>query len=166
METQFNEVDVPDISQVYHCDPTTSSYGFTVLHRKVLTATLHQDDIVDVNETTDNNWTALMMAARNSRTVSSLETVELLLAAGADVNMQNDEGCTALMLASENSDTTSSLETVKALLAAKANANLKNLSGYNALMLASENSNDTPSLKTVKVLLAAGVDPSLVDFVS
>jgi len=160
MEKQFN-IDIPNPHTNYYCSPNIKSHGFTTIHKKVLTQTLRSSDIINVNAPTANGWTPLMLAVRNVSTVSSLETVQMLFAAGADVNQQNNDGWTALMMAARYSTTDSSLETVQMLLAAGADVNKLDIDGWTALMLAARYSTTDSSLETVQVLLAAGSDVNL-----
>jgi hypothetical protein len=82
-----------------------------------------------------------MFAAAYSDTISSLETVKLLIASGAKVNLQNKDGDTALMLAAlaAKQNSTSSLETVKVLIDAGTMVDLKNNDGDTAYNLCQTN---------------------------
>ncbi len=115
----------------------------------------------EINKTNAKNYTALMIAARYSNTISNIGTVKLLLECGADINLKNNIGLTALMLASIYSNTDSNLDTVKILLEHGADINLQTRDGTTALMCAARNSNTYSNLETVKILLEHGADINL-----
>ena len=132
-----------DYETIYECSPHTQSRHFT----KLMYAIMKKGEIKkeymsesEINRKNEEGWTALMLAARNSSTYSSNETVKLLLDNGADVNLKNNRGLSALMLAVENSKKNSSSEIVKLLLDNGADVNLKKERGTTALMLAVRNS--------------------------
>src|SRR5437868_8881399 len=97
----------PDVE--YDCSPLTKSVGFTKLMLLASKARELNDDnaiknyinenMHELNAQNDKGWTALMIACRNSATVSTESIVKILIDAGADLNLQEKEGCTALMLA-------------------------------------------------------------------
>nr|WBF70611.1 putative ankyrin repeat protein [Megavirus caiporensis] len=104
-------------------------------------------------------WTALMLAARNSKNWSSFETVKLLLDAGADPNIYDKTiGNSILSMCVASSNKSSSLETVKLLLDRGVNINYKSIYGWTSLMLASRNSYKNSNIDTVKLLLQYGAD--------
>lgn len=79
----------------------------TETHRHVVRRLFH---LADVNSrATQHGQTALMLAVSHGR----LDTVRLLLEAGADVNIQDEDGSTALMCAAEHGH----LDIIKLLLA-------------------------------------------------
>src|SRR5436190_1156105 len=80
-------------------------------------------------------WTPLMLACRNSRTVSSEKVVKLLINSRADLDLKDNDGRTALMFACGNSSTDSSEYTVELLINARANLNLQDNDGLTALMI-------------------------------
>ncbi|ANB50760.1 putative ankyrin repeat protein [Powai lake megavirus] len=109
-------------------------------------------------------WTALMLAARNSKNWSSIKTVKLLLDAGADPNIYDRTiGNSILSMCVASSNKSSSLETVILLLDKGANINYKSLYGWTSLMLASRNSYKNSNIDTVKILLQYGADIDAVN---
>lgn len=103
----------------------------------------------DPNIRSGNGWTALMLAARNSKTDSSSDIVKTLLEYGADPNLQNNTGTTALIFAASWSDLTS----VKSLLDHDADPNIRTNKGNTALYFVNTN------IDIVKTLLDYGADP-------
>jgi len=107
---------------------------------------------------------------RYSNTISSLETLKLLIKSGTSidrrlpvVDLQDNDGWTALMWASMYSNKSSSLETVKVLIEAGASLDIQSSNGYTALMMASDYSTSTSSLETIKVLIESGASLDLQD---
>jgi uncharacterized protein len=108
--------------------------------------------------------TALMLAAREN----SLESVQILAAAGADVNSTLQDGTTALLMAIFNTN----FEVANFLLTKNADPNLADKDGKAPLFAAVEMrdwySTDTPgpainreeALATIKALLERGADPN------
>lgn len=88
------------------------------------------------NTSKPKNFTSLM-AAQN------LDTIKLLLRAGAGINEKDSDGYTALMHYAKNSY----MEGIKELLDAGADANLKNRWYETALVIAKKNSNDSDFIK-------------------
>ena len=86
-----------------------------------------------------NGETVLMYVLRYPHThkITPIETVNVLLEAGADPNLQSLWGHTALMLASKFSYKICSLDIVKVLLKAGSDVNLQHVDGITALMYAS-----------------------------
>ncbi len=103
------------------------------------------------------------MAARNSNTDSTFETVKLLVDKDADLNIQNNEGWTALHMATRYSNTESTFETVKLLVEKGADLNIKEEEGWTALHLAAAYSNTESTLETVKLLIDAGADVNIIN---
>ena len=87
-------------------------YFFSLLAKPSIASRLRNK----INEKNNAGWTALMLAARNSRTYSSENTVRLLLNACADPTLQEKTGWTALMMAIGYSKTDSTPGTIKLLL--------------------------------------------------
>ena len=102
----------------------------------------------NVNARGARDTTPLMYAAA----YGSLQSMKILLKAGADVDAVNAFGATALMWS------VSQPEKVKLLLDHKANANLKAKDGRTALMLAAASPG---SDRVVDLLLAHGADPKV-----
>jgi ankyrin repeat protein len=99
----------------------------------------------DVNQADLDGATALHWAAYHD----DLESVELLVSAGANVNAANDLGATPLWIASTNA-----VPVAKRLLAAGANPNLALLAGETPLMAAAR----AGQAGVVELLLAKGAD--------
>lgn len=108
----------------------------------------HQED---VNETTVDGRTALMLAAGEAR----YELVSALVARGAAINLRNDRGGSALMYAASGGDERS----VALLLTRGADVNARARNGWTALTLASARGFDA----IVTTLLAHGADPNTAD---
>ncbi len=108
--------------------------------------------------------TALHFAVREG----DLETVKVLVEAGADVNQVSEFGWTPLLTATQNRY----YEMGKYLLEQGANPNIANEGGWNPLYIATDNRNieggdyptrrpDMDHLDYIKLLLAAGADPNM-----
>lgn len=125
-----------------------------------------EDEGIVFNRPRPNDWgglTPLIFAARQG----DLESVKLLIEAGADVNQQSEFGWTALLTATQNRY----YELGAYLLEQGADPNLANRSGWNALYLATDNRNieggDYPTRKPdmdhfafIELLLERGADPN------
>lgn len=137
METQFDNepIDYIDPDNFYSCSPYCTARGFTLLMKWCLI--YHKDPtIIDritdyvekhpesLNQKNSRGWTALILSARNSQTVSSDSIVSLLIEAGADINAQCEQGWTALMTACKNSNHDSAVSTIQILLEGGANPNI------------------------------------------
>lgn len=111
-----------------------------------------------------NGYTALMIACLNTRDLSSIGTVQLLIDSGSNLEMVDGLGHSALMYASTHSNNTSTIETVKLLIDSGANVNnyiVYGCSCESALMHASmntNNTNNTSNIETVKLLIDSGAD--------
>lgn len=130
----------------YDCSPFVKSKGFTGLMHLVL-KTKENPELNDkiqyftkdeINAKNDKGWTPLLLACRNSKTLSSNDTVKLLLKYGADINDQQCDGWTALMMACRYEST---VETVKILLAHQCDIYLKNNFGSTSFKLACDDGN-------------------------
>jgi ankyrin repeat protein len=106
---------------------------------------------VDVNLSTADGKTALMLAAQQGR----VDLIRALLDAGATINLTNTRGGTALMYAAVVGDPA----TVKLLLLRGATINTQSSNGWTALMIAAVKGYD----ELVRLLLARGADPNLRD---
>ena len=102
----------------------------------------------DVNGSRADGETALQWATYQD----DLETVELLIGAGAELDAANEYGITALSLACTNR----SNEMVRILLEAGANPNAAQSTGETVLMTCVR----TGNLAAVRLLLARGADPN------
>ena len=106
---------------------------------------------VDVNLSTTDGKTALMLAAQQGRT----DLIRMLLDAGATINSTNTRGGTALMYAAVVGDPA----TVELLLARGAAMNVQSSNGWTALMIAAVKGYD----ELVRLLLRRGADANLRD---
>ncbi len=106
---------------------------------------------VDVNLSTSDGKTALMLAAQEGRA----DLIRALLGAGATINSTNTRGGTALMYAAVVGDPT----TVELLLAYGAAINVQSSNGWTALMIASVKGYD----ELVRLLLSRGANANLRD---
>lgn len=129
----------------YKCYRDVSSSGFTPLMHAVMSNNLDEIKRIicncpeEINKKNDRGWTALMLAAANSRADSSEEAVRLLIDAGCDLDLQEEYGYTALMHAVRFSNTNSSEATVKMLIDAGCNIHLYDRNYSTALILAKNN---------------------------
>lgn len=106
---------------------------------------------VDVNLSTTDGKTALMLAAQQGR----IDLIRTLLDAGATINLTNTRGGTALMYAAVVGDPA----TVQLLLGRGASINTQSSNGWTALMIAAVKGYD----ELVTLLLARGADANLRD---
>jgi ankyrin repeat protein len=106
----------------------------------------------NVNERTDDRWTALMMAASRGDSAS----IKVLIDAGADVNDKNKWGQTALMAAARVGDA----EKVALLLQAGAEVNAQDADGLTALAFACTADG---AIDSVKALIGSKADLSMTD---
>ncbi|MGD9638055.1 MAG: ankyrin repeat domain-containing protein [Alphaproteobacteria bacterium] len=107
----------------------------------------------DVNDTSPNGVTALMVAAQYN---PSVEVVELLIEKGAKVNARNSVGATVLMAALGNYN----IDVLKAILKTDIDVNAVGKFNVTALMLAARSTRDGLSLK---LLIEAGADTIVKD---
>jgi ankyrin repeat protein len=154
----------PDADTEYACSAHTKCRGWTYLHALVMGGAERLQELESFVASTpkveleqqarqpnSKGWTALMLAARNSRTDSSERTVELLLP-HSDAKQQTKGGLTALMLAVEHSGIDSTERTVELLLP-YSDAKQQDNDGWTALMLAASNSRTDSTERTVELLL-------------
>ena len=94
------------------------------------------DKDIDVDITTTDNQTGLMLASQNG----NLEIARLLVVAGANVNYADDQGFSPLMLAD--------LEATKYLLKAGAEFNARLYNGQSVLITA----NSTGQIEKAKII--------------
>jgi ankyrin repeat protein len=167
----------PDLSATFLCSPVTYATRFTYLMalvmsgRNAVTGKLSRHAELETflatpeaadacRQTNSKGWTALMLAARNSRTDSTEDVVTLLLShesSGQVARMQDSSGWTALTLAVRSSASESTEETVAILLDHASSGDVARMlrrGGVTALSLAACNSRDGSSDATVAMLLA------------
>ena len=118
--------------------------------REVLYAII--DHGADVNATNVNNWTALMIACQKS----NVDTINVLLKAGADPNIADVNGETCLYCAVRGA---CNKEVLQAIIDYGADVNATNMNNWTALMIACQKSN----ADVINVLLKAGADPNIAD---
>jgi len=164
---KYNEID-PSIE--YSCSNHTKSSGFTLLMKYVLLHHKYGDKVIDdiknllkekseiLDQENDKKWTALMIACRNSSTLSSNKIIKLLIDYGADVNHSNVKGWRPILLAATYSNTDSNIETVRLLLNAGCEINFhENNNNYSPLSLSIDKYTRS-NIETVRMLLDAGAD--------
>ena len=84
---------------------------------------------IDLEEKTKQGWTLLIIAAYNG----SLESVDLLIKAGADVNAKNYNLTSVLMYAKNNAIISNSYKLIEKLIENGANIYLKDIHGKNVI---------------------------------
>jgi ankyrin repeat protein len=135
--------DIYNINNIYDCSPITKCSKFTKLHYLLRYQNktkqecleyefeLTKDLLKYLNCKNENQWTPLMLSARNGY----IKMVRRLLSAGADPNLQNKNCNSALLMVFTATDLDKDLnrdlfiEMVKLLLEYKANPNLRNKYG-------------------------------------
>ncbi len=138
MDTLYNQFDLecpfatPDLEKSYHCSNYIESSGMTLLMKWVLQTKKkpefekiiknylkkHPDQIDLQNE---RGHTALLLASFNTNTVSTENTVKILIDAGADINIIDKNHHDALLSCCSFSNSDSTDNTVKMLIDAGAN---------------------------------------------
>jgi len=162
----------PNPDNIYYCSSNIASKKFTILMKWCLMTREHpelHEHIIDylknnpeeINKTNSCGWTPLMLSARNSNTVSTERTVEILLEHGASVNkIDVFQKKTALMYASSYSNSDSTERTVQLICNYSTDIDFRNINGETALMYASK---DNDTVNAVKILLDNGADINLSD---
>lgn len=108
---------------------------------------------VDIDETNDEGWTALMLSARFAGTKSTTAILKTLIDAGASLDMMADNGWTALMMAAFYSAHESCEEAVRLLLEAGADPGIERPDdGCTPLMLSVRACGTTGTANTVKMI--------------
>ncbi|ANB50759.1 putative ankyrin repeat protein [Powai lake megavirus] len=114
----------------------------------------YPDNIDAINS---KNLSALFLAALYSNTLSSLETVRLLIENKANVNIYTSDNFSILQLCSQYSNYYSSNKTIELLLDHGADINYnKQFGAVSALKLACTNSSTNSNIETVKLLINRG----------
>lgn len=182
METQFNDLSVPNPGVTYYCMSKiriTTATNFTHLMKLVLYKSINVSDanikkfynirlmIIDIvqknpdeiNRRNDVGLTALMIACGNVTEFSSIKCVKLLIKLKANVNLQDNHGWSALHMASINLST----EIIKLLIKCEADINLQNNSRNTALTLMCDVHATTPSrtLECIRAMLNADADVNI-----
>lgn len=163
------DISYPDLSNEYYIAPNLETKGFTRLMKCVLLSNKYphllnhiiSTDVSTINDVTENGWSALMIASRNSRTISTEKTVELLIESKSNVNIQDKDGWTALMIASKNSNIESTEKTVELLIESKSNVNIQDNDGWTALMIATRYFETVSTKQTVRLLLQGKSDVNI-----
>ena len=161
----------PDPFEHYACSIKINSTGFTKLMKWVLLTNAHPEllphilelistDKSHINKQNTAGWNSLMLACRNP-TLSSEQTIQILIDNGANINMQNNTGSTALMM----STVYSSSSIVKLLIDHGADPNLQNARGYTALMLACMYSGKFSLDPVIRILIEANSCLSLKNII-
>ena len=117
----------------------------------------------DIDLTDRFQLTPLMLAVAKTSTISSEETVKILLKHNANVNVKNEGYMTPLMFASVYSNSGSTTETVRLLLESGANVNAQDNDGYTSLTHSVLCTRTRSSEKTVRLLLEYGADINIQD---
>lgn len=165
---------VPDPNQEFKCSDSTLSKGFTLLMKWVMMTNSHpelydrinqliKENPEELNKQNEKGWTALMLAVSNSGSISTEETVKLLLSYGAKINIQGQYGHSALTLAVRKAETYGTKNTIKMLIKAGANLNIQNDMKWSALMIAVYNARWFNTEKTIKRLIKAGANLEIKD---
>lgn len=131
------------IRSTYHFSPSTGQQTDEALKHLLASN-------VDVDETDESGWTALMYAAELN---SGNQSVDLLLEKHADVNRASLHGDTALMMAAYDGRLS------KSLLKAGADINTRNADGVTTLMFLAQHI-DPDRLRDA---IVAGADPTARD---
>jgi len=119
---------------------------------------LARSSAAEINAQNDAGFTALILAARNSRFDSHDKAVRLLIHAGAKLDLQTVLGRTALHSSASNSRTESQESTLQLLLQAGADINARAADGWSPLMISARFTRTTSHDSTMQLLLDAGAD--------
>lgn len=107
-------------------------------------------------------FTALHLAARNTKELIDFETVKILVDAGANINETTKCLVTILDDAIRFSQVTSTLETVQYLIDLGANVNLQDEQGFSILHTAIIYYGITCNFETIKIILNTNINLNLV----
>jgi len=157
---------VADIRAVYACSPIAKCAGWTRLMCLAMCRSridefvvlLAQSTAAEINAQNDDGWTALILAARNSRFDSHDKVVSLLIRAGAKLDLQMKAGYTAVHVAARYSRERSQDSTLQLLLQAGADANIRCATGWSPLMSSVRHTRTSSHDSTVQLLLQAGAN--------
>ena len=106
-----------------------------------------------INHKNGKGYTALMMATMNATSLSTKNTVKILLKHHADVNLTDNDGLSALMLAFKYDDTKMSGQSVKLLLEHGSNVNLIDKFGRTVLNYALEKFVTPSKMKLIEKII-------------
>jgi ankyrin repeat protein len=115
-------------------------------------------DTIDINKLSENEMSMLMYSCQYSHTISSINTVDLLIRHKADCNQQGINGYTALMFAAICTNTTSGISTVEFLVDNGADCNIKNYKGSSALSLVCTKLMFGSTVDTIRCLIERKAD--------
>jgi ankyrin repeat protein len=171
MEDIVNSL-IPNPELEYVCSPLTKSTGFHLIHQLVLNTNKYPElnqyisDMIDkdpslVDISNSKGWTPIILAARNSKTLSSDETVSLLIKKECNINAQTTDGWSALWCAAFYGCTDSSENTIKLLMDAGVDPNIVDVTGWTVLHLLCRCA-DNSSEKIIKMVLDYKGDPSII----
>lgn len=146
----------PEFANNTNSEELSSAQSFKILPEKELFRAIKENDTEKVKELIENKdengLTPLLQAIKNK----SIDTVKLLVNAGADVNARDKNGWTSLRWAAKNN----AADVAKLLLDAKANVDLrKGKDGWTSLMTATQHN----SVDVAKLLIDAGADINVKD---
>ncbi len=169
----------PPKTPLYQIYPGTYDFGFRMIHKLVLSTRKHPGTLRflirkmlkkkprRLLQQTVKGWNPLMLAVANSETVSTPDTVKLLLKYAEKfpgfLETLNGHQETALILAARfTRHGYSSNSTIQLLLDAGAQVDFMNVGGFTALKMAISCATTTNMDATVRLLLKAGADVNLV----
>ena len=142
------------IDKEYDCTNKVKCAGFTPLMVIVMNTGKYPELIDEIKNYTNiinvqNNIgvTALMLASRHSNTLSSLDTVKLLLELGADVNIKDNNEYIALLIVSMYLDSDSSFETFQMLVDYGSDIHTREINGQTLFMMIVQYSKSSPCYK-------------------
>lgn len=156
---------VPDLNIKYNYTPFLKSKGFTLLMKWVLMTKEHpelhdkiksyvNENKQELDKQNEKGWTALMLACYNKQTMSTIETVKILIDAGCNLNLQNQLGETALMLIVTKSFDDDDKDCATILINAGCDLDIKDNSNNTVLIECCHRRHE----HIVKMLLDAGCD--------
>ncbi len=147
-EHQFDDQGIfsvpdPEKNYLYRSDCSIKTKGFTILHKWVLLTKKYPEveKLIEkylkfsgksqIDKVNKKGWSALILAIKNSSTVSTENTVKILLDAGANLDLQDDDNNTALLYCVYDNN----INLSRMLIDAGANLNLQNNNGKTALFV-------------------------------
>ena len=178
MTTLYNQFDgecifaTPDPSKEYHCSNYRQSTGFTKLIKWVLLTKKNpvlekniekyiKKHPKEINKKNALGFTALFLASFNTNTVSTENTVKILIDAGADRDSIDIDGLSILFHVCAYSGKDSTENTVKMLIDAGVDLNKSTIYNATPIMSACSRLNENSTENTVKMLIDAGADTNI-----